>query len=110
MRNLSVDADMLLRVWIASFHRLDRLNIEYWFRKLNYYETSSQSITFVFLFHPKTEQQHQGYGSRIPSNHKGRNFVGLNEVDSSYFLRRFFVFEAALCYVGRGRRRAEDMR
>lgn len=25
MRNLSVDADMLLRVWIASFHRLDRL-------------------------------------------------------------------------------------
>jgi hypothetical protein len=64
-------------------------NIEYWFRKSNYYETSSQSITFVFLFHPKTEQQHRGYGSRTPSNLKGRNFVGLNEVDRSYFLRRF---------------------
>jgi len=26
------------------------MNIEYWFRKLNYYNYSSQSITFVFLY------------------------------------------------------------
>ena len=41
----------------------------------------------------KTEQQHQGYGSMIPSNRGGGNFVGLDEVIRNYFFRLFLYLK-----------------
>ena len=60
-------------------------NIEYWFRKLNYYNYSSQSITFVFLFHHENRAAASGLRINDPFQPRRRELRRTRRSDQELF-------------------------